>query len=330
MNAPHRVLPRAGALTVALAAVLPAQVSVQVVLAQPLQLQAQVAGGPLNTLTLPTGTNVTDVGSVAVSSTLGGFGGSTGITVAPSTGSLGTTCVFAAGGSFDIFQLSPTVTFSSQQSGAELVTFASPALVGGAIVVEGSFIPSGGPSIGTGTISCDFGNDGSVELVQGTGDPVHHSQPCAIGPGQDLVLRLAHQGSLAGAMIGEYSLQLTMRFVPHADGLAAYGPPTGCRPVQLSHLLTGHAQLGVASSVPPVDLYVLAVGQSQVAVPMPIPSPCPLLASAELILGPFAANVVYLPPAALAPGTHVYLQFVGLHLATFTADASLGIHVYGQ
>jgi hypothetical protein len=75
---------------------------------------------------------------------------------------------------------------------------------------------------------------------------------------------------------------------------------------------------------------LLALGQSQIAVPMPIPGACPLLASAELLFGPFFTNVVNLPHAALAPGTHMYLQFVGLYLAPLSADASLGIHVYGQ
>lgn len=315
------------AATALLVAAARGQVSAQAVLVAPLQLQAQVTGGPLNTLTLPIGTNVTNSGTLVVSSTVSGHGGATAVSVASSTGPLGTTCVLSTGASFSTFALG-TVPFSAQQSGAELLTFSSPTPIGGALIAEGLFIPSGGPAQGFGTITCDFGNDGSVELTQSPGNPVRHSQTCTVGPGQDVVVRVTHQGSLSGIVIGDYTLQLTVRFVPHADGLAEYGPSSGCRPVLLSHFLTGNSMVAVGGPAP--DAWVLAVGNSQVSTVLPIPSACPQLSSAELILGPLPSNVVQLPFAAVQLGAHAYLQFVGLHFATLTADASLGIDAFGQ
>ncbi|MBL8755334.1 MAG: hypothetical protein JNK15_18690 [Planctomycetes bacterium] len=311
------------------AATAEAQVTVQVVLAQPLQLQAQIAGSPLTSVTVPLGTDVTNSGVIEAVSTLSSMSGRTSLAITPSTPSVGTTCELVASAWFSTV---PTpIVFQSSESGAEFVTFRSNTSIAGVLVGEAVFTPSTGPAMGSGTIGADFGADGSVELVGGFGSVVSYARPVTLGPGQDFVVRVAHQGSLGGPQIGEYSNRCTLRFVPHADGYDAYGPTTGCRPVATRWFMDGQAMLMTGLASPPVDVHVLALGQSQVSVAMPWPSPCPLLTSADLLIaGPFTSNWFVIPPASIPLGAHVYLQFVGLRFATLTAEASRGIHGYGQ
>lgn len=303
------------------------QVSVQVVTHQPLHLQAQVVGGPLQTLTVPAGTNITNSGVLQAQSVFTGGGGLTALTITPTTSASGTTCELVASAFFSTI---PTmVAFSSHESGQELVTFSSPVPIGGVLVAEAEFDPSSGPAVGNATLAADFAFDGSVELTAGFGGPARYGRPWVLGPGQDFTVHVAHQGALAGPQVGEYSTRITLRFVPHANGYDLYGPAIACKPTAFFYFLNGTAILAVGLSSPPVDAYVLAVGHNQVSLPMPFPSSCPLLSSADLVFGPLAGNTQVLPPASIPAGADVYLQFVGLRFATLTADASLGIHGYG-
>ncbi len=308
-----------------------AQITVQIVLAQPLQLQAQVTGGPLQTATHPIGLDITNVGTLGVSSHVPpGLGGGTQLTVTPATtGPYGTTCELVASANYYTGGLG-AVPFASSESGAELVSFQSPTPIAGVLLVETQFTPSAGYGTGTGTVQIDFGNDGSVELpLLGLLGP-RFSQPCTLGPGQDFVVKVTHQGSLIGSQIGDYSTRATLRFLPHADGLVTYGPTNGCRPVAHVHFMSGGAVLAAASTNPPADFHVLALGHSQIASPMPIPSACPLLSSADLLLMPLSGAYLQLPHAAVASGSHVWLQFLGLRVANWTIEGSRGIHVFGQ
>ncbi len=306
-----------------------AQVSVRVVIAQTLSLQAQVTGAAQQTLTVPVGTDVTNAGSIGVSSVLpNGLGGGTQLTVTPSGSPYGTTCELQPFAGYYTGAMG-AVPFSSQESGAELVEFSSATPISGVLVAEAQFVPSAGYGFGTGTISCDFGDDGSVELND-VSPPWHsYSQPCTLLPGQVFVVRVQHQGALIGTNIGDYSTRATMRFVPHADGLIAYGP-ANCAPTLIRQFMNGTSFLQIGFTAPAPDFFVFLVGQAQLQLPMAIPCSCPQLSSAELIFGPYAQGYFSFQAAVLPPSSHLFVQIVGLNVAAGTAIASLGIHAFGQ
>lgn len=313
----------------ALAGAASAQATVQVFAYQPLQLQGQISGGAVQTMTVAAGTDLTNSGAIQLNVTHAGLHGSTAVTVTPSQGPFGTTCEIQGSASFGLFP--GANTFQSQESGEELVIFSSPTPVAGVLVAEAQFTPSTGPAMGTGTLSADFGFDGSVDLVAGFAGVARYARPCVLGPVQIFTVHVAHQGTLTGQQVGEYSTRVTLRFVPHADGFDFYGPTVGCRPAAVIYSLTGNSLLVCGLSSPPVDLHVLAIGTQPVSVAMPFPSPCPLLTSADLLIaGPFTNNSLALPFHAIPTGASVHMQFVGLRLATLTAEASRGIHGFGQ
>jgi hypothetical protein len=289
-----------------------------------------VAGGTLQTAVVPANTDITNSGPITATSSLAGVGGGqASLTVTNSQAAIGTTCELVAGASFST--LPSQVAFNAQESGAELVTFRSTARIGGVLVAEAEFVPSTGPAIGTGTLTADFAFDGSIDMVAPFGGVARHGRPCVLGPGQDYVVHVVHSGALAGPQVGSYASRITLRFVPHADGFSFYGPTSGCRHAWVLWSMTGGSLLFHEPASPPADLHVIAIGNSQVATPFPLPSSCPLLSSADiLIAGPFTTPWYPLPFHTIPSGASVYLQFVGLRLATLTAEPSIGIHGFGQ
>jgi hypothetical protein len=269
-----------------------AQVGIDVTAAAPLALQAENAGATLQTLLVPAGTNLTNVGAVGVgveSRPAGGLGGETSIRVTPSSSVHGTTCEIVASARYFTGLTIQSPWFGSQESGAERIELSSPTPIGGVVVAKAQFTPSAGYGVGTASMACDFGDDGSVELTHQQPAWHAHSAPVVIAPGRPFVLRMTHQGALAGTQIGDYSMRLTVRVVEHADGLAEYGP-SQCAPTLLLTSMTGTSLVATSATSPAPDLYLVGLGFTAVQVTFPLPTPCPLLTSAEVIAGPFAAG----------------------------------------
>lgn len=307
-----------------------AQVSVQVIVAQPVQLQASITGGTPSLVTVPIGTDITNGPPILAQSLAASGGGSTSLTVTAGASAFGTTCELVQTGFYATYS---GQTFTSQQTGEEFVTFRSLAPVGGVLVAQAHSMQI--PGSANANVAADFGADGSFELASSLLTTTHHSEPCVLAPGQDFVVRIAHQGSLGsfpGSPVGNYSRRITLRFVPHADGYDVYGPTTGCLQPVVVHSLDGTARLTSAQTTP-VDCHVLVAGQSQVAVALPLSltSTCPLLSSADLVLvGPLLTPSLEIAAGSIPVGASAYLQFVGLHFATWTAVASRGIRGFGQ
>lgn len=322
-----RPFARAAASTITCLAALPAQVAVSVTTLQPVSVDAWIAGAAPQSATIPAGTDVTNAPPLVATSTfVPGQSGSTTWSTGVTTTSLGTTCEIAVAGRFSTWPA--TLAFESIVSGDHVIAFTSPFAVAGALVVEPALdTTSGYGGLSLNTMTCDIGNDGTVDVTLATPSWANPGVDCTLLPSQPMLVRVTHEHAFAGVTIGEYAARMRVRFIPHADAIDTYGP--GCSATLARRLFGGGTELMIGLSNPASDAHLLAVGVNQALAPLP-QSSCPLLHTCDLVLGPFAPNWLQLPHGLLPPGFTLYLQLFGLRTATGSLHGSNGIALTGQ
>ena len=308
------------------AALLPAQVVVTVTTLQPLEVDARIQGDTTQIASIPAGIDVTSAPPLVATSTWAGHTGFTAWSTGVTTTSLGTTVEIGVESRFITW---PTnLGFDAHASGSHVIAFTSPIAVAGALVIE-PFLhtTSGYGGFSVNTMTCDVGNDGSVDVSLTTPSWMNLGHDCVLQSGQPLVVRVDHHHEFSADTIGEWTARMRVRFIPHADALGTYG--AGCSATLVRHLFDGGTELMIGMSSPQSDLHLLAFGLAPAVTPL-AQSTCPLLTSTDVVLGPFVPNWLHLPHAILPPGLTVHLQLYGLHTPTGNLHGTRGITMTGQ